>query len=59
VKRSATKKHRTEGELLDQATTQLLRAVKEKMVKTHGPAVHDKLRKEGFSERFVAKFEQA
>jgi len=44
---------------MDQATGQLLRAVKQKMVKKQGRVDHAKLRKEGYSDRFLARLENA
>jgi hypothetical protein len=59
VKNAATKKQKSEAELLDQATGQLLRAVKHKMLKKQGRVDYAKLRKQGYSERFLARMEQA
>ena len=59
VKVAAVKKSKTEAELLDHATNNLLRAVKQKIVKKEGRVDYDKLRKEGYSERFIAKVEAA
>jgi len=57
----ATKKRRakSEAELLDHATNNLLRAVKQKILKKEGRVDYDKLRKEGYSDRFLAKVEAA
>jgi hypothetical protein len=55
-----TKRHaKSEAELLDQGTNNLLRAVKQKIVKKEGRVDYDKLRKEGYSDRFLAKVEAA
>jgi len=59
VKTAATKKGKNEAELLDQATNQLLKAVKQKMLKKHGRVDHAKLQKDGYSERFLARLEEA
>lgn len=59
MKNAATKKQKSEAELLDQATGQLLRAVKHKMLKKQGRVDYAKLRKQGYSERFLARMEQA
>ena len=55
-----TKRHaKSEAELLDHGTNNLLRAVKQKIVKKEGRVDYDKLRKEGYSDRFLAKVEAA
>ena len=59
MKVSAAKKAKSEAELLDQATGNLLRAVKQKMVKKHGRVDYGKLRKSGYSDRFLARVEEA
>ena len=45
--------------MLDQATGNLLRAVKQKMLKKQGSVDYDKLRKDGYNDRFLAKLEEA
>ena len=59
VKSSAGQKAKGEAELLNQATKQLLRAVKQKMLKKQGRVDYGKLRKDGYSERFLDKLENA
>jgi hypothetical protein len=59
VKVAATKSQKTEAELLDHATSNLLRGLKRDMQKKDGRVNHDKLRKDGYSERLLAKLEQA
>jgi hypothetical protein len=59
VKKAAGKKAKGEAELLDQATNQLLKAVKQKMSKKHGGIDYGKLRKDGYSERFLERLENA
>ena len=59
VKVGAVRKEKSEADLLDQATEQLLRAVKQKMLKKHGRLDLAKLRKEGYSDRFLARLEDA
>jgi hypothetical protein len=59
VKVAAAKRQTTEAELLDQATNNLMRAVKARMIKREGRVNYDKLRKEGYSERLLARFEEA
>jgi hypothetical protein len=59
VKVAATKKGKSEAELLDQSTRQLLRAVKQKMLKKQGRVDYAKLRKNGYSERFLTRMDEA
>jgi hypothetical protein len=59
VKVAGIKKPKSEAELMDRATNNLLRAVKQRILKREGQVDYDKLRKEGYSERFIAKVEQA
>jgi hypothetical protein len=59
VKVNAVKKEKSEADLLDQATGQLLRAIKQKMRKKQGRMDYAKLRKDGYSERFLARLEDA
>ncbi|MFM2295707.1 MAG: hypothetical protein RLZZ350_2120 [Verrucomicrobiota bacterium] len=56
----ATKRQtKSKAELLDEGTNNLLRAIKEKMLKQHGQVDYSKLRKDGYSDQFLAKMEQA
>ena len=59
VKVDAAKKVKGEAELLDQATGQLLKAIKQKTIKKQGRVDYSKLRKDGYSERFLARLEEA
>ena len=59
VKTTAKRRAKSEAELLDQATNNLARALKRDMLKKSGRIDYDKLRKEGYSERLLAKLEQA
>jgi len=59
VKTTAAKRIKTKADLLDQSTGQLLRAVKQRMIKKRGCVDYGKLRKEGYSERFLARLERA
>jgi hypothetical protein len=59
VKVQAAKKEKSEASLLDQATGQLLKAVKQKLRKKQGRVDYTKLRKDGYSERFLARLEDA
>jgi hypothetical protein len=52
-------RQRSEDEILDQGIRQLLRATKEQAKKRGKPLTRDQLRKEGDSERFIDKVEQA
>ncbi len=59
MKATAKGRVKSEAELLDHATNNLLRALKREMLKKDGRIDYDKLRKEGYSERLLAKLEQA
>jgi hypothetical protein len=59
VKVAVVKSEKSEAQLLDQATGNLLRAVKQKMVKKQSRVDYGKLRKDGYSDRFLAKLEEA
>jgi hypothetical protein len=59
VKVAAIKSQKSEAGLLDQATSNLLRAVKQKLVKKQGGVDYGKLRKDGYSDRFLSKLEGA
>jgi hypothetical protein len=59
VKVAAAKSQKSEAGLLDPATSNLLRAVKQKMVKKQGSVDYGKLRKDGYSDRFLTKLEEA
>lgn len=52
-------RQRSEDEILDQGIKQLLRATKEQAKKRGKSLTRDQLRKEGYSERFIDKVEQA
>jgi hypothetical protein len=59
VKTVVAKTQKSEARLLDQATGNLLRAVKRKMLKKQGRVDYGKLRKDGYSDRFLARLEEA
>ena len=59
MKAAGTKGPKSEAQLLDQATSQLLRAVKQRILKKEGRVDPAKLRREGYSERFLARLEEA
>jgi predicted GNAT family N-acyltransferase len=53
------KKQKSEDQILDEATLRLLRGIK-KHEKARGKVIaSDEMRKRGYSERFIAKMEQA
>jgi hypothetical protein len=54
-----TKKKQSEAELLDGATLRLMRVVKEKAAKAGKPLKKSELLKQGYSDRFIAKLENA
>jgi len=59
VKATTKRQTKTEAELLDYATNNLLRGLKRDMLKKDGRVDYDKLRKDGYSERLLTKLEQA
>ena len=59
MKATTKRQTKTEAELLDHATNNLLRALKQDMRKKDGRVDYDKLRKEGYSDRLLAKMERA
>ena len=59
TKTAAKRRAKSEAELLDQATNNPARALKRDMLKKNGRIDYEKLRKEGYSERLLAKLEQA
>jgi len=56
---TSKRRAKSEAELLDHTTNNLARALKRDIVKKNGRIDYDKLRKEGYSERLLAKLEQA
>ncbi len=59
VKATTKRQTKTEAELLDHATNNLLRAIKRNMLKKEGRVDYDKLRKDGYRDRLLAKLAQA
>ncbi len=59
VKATTKRQTKTEAELLDYATNNLLRKLKRDMQKKDGRVDYDKLRKDGYSDRLLTKLEQA
>ena len=58
MKSTAKRRAKSEAELLDYATNNLARDLKREMLKKDGRIDYDKLRKEGYSERLLAKLEE-
>ncbi|MDB6003721.1 MAG: hypothetical protein JWR15_708 [Prosthecobacter sp.] len=56
---TASKRVKSDNQLLDQGISQLLAAVKQQAAAKGKPVKRDQLLKEGYSERFIAKVEQA
>jgi hypothetical protein len=59
VKTTAKRRPKSEPDVLDRATKNLARALKQDMLKKDGRVDYDKLRKEGYSERLLEKLQQA
>lgn len=59
VKAITKRQTKTEAELLDHATNNLLRALKQDMQKKEGHLDSDKLRKDGYSDRLLTRLQQA
>ena len=59
VKATIKQPAKSEAELLDHATNNLLRGLKRDMQKKDGRVNYDKLRKDGYSDRLLGKLEQA
>ena|SRR5438067_13384600 len=57
--KAAAKKEKNEAQVLDQATGNLLRAIKRKMARKQRGLDYTKLRKDGYSDRFLALLEEA
>jgi hypothetical protein len=59
VKTAAKRRQKSEADVLDCATKNLARALKDEMRKKEGRVDYDKLRKEGYSERLLEKIQKA
>ena len=59
VKAITKRRAKSETEVLDHATNNLLRALKQDMRKKDGSVDFEKLRKDGYSDRLLARLEQA
>jgi hypothetical protein len=58
VKATAKRRPKSEAQLLDHATNNLLRGLKEEMIKKGGRVDREKLRKEGYSERLLDRLDE-
>lgn len=58
VKVTSKRRSKSEAELLDHATNNLLRALKGDMLKKEGRVERSKLRKDGYSDRLLDRLEQ-
>ena len=59
VKAAKKTRKKTEAQVLDQATRNLLSALKKDMLAKEGKIDHEKLRKDGDSERLLARLDEA
>ena len=59
VKTTRKNASKSEAELLDHATNNMLRALKADMVKKDGLVDRPKLRKDGYSDRLIERLDQA
>jgi hypothetical protein len=59
VKTTSKRRQKSAANVLDRATKNLSRALKSDMRKKDGRVDYEKLRKEGYSERLLEKFEKA
>ena len=59
MKATRKREAKSEAELVDHATNNLLRGLKRDMQKKDGRVNYDKLRKDGYSDRLLARLEQA
>ncbi len=59
MKATTKRRAKSEAELLDHATNNLLHAVKLEMLKKQGRVDYGKLRKDGYSERILAKLKKS
>ena len=59
VKVTTKRRAKSEAKILDHATGNLLRALKQDMRNKGGRVDYEKLRKDGYSDRLLAKLEQA
>ena len=56
MKTATKRRQKSKSDVLDRATKNLSRALKEDMRKKEGRVDYEKLRKEGYSERLLEKF---
>jgi hypothetical protein len=57
VKTTTKRRTKSEAQLLDHATENLLRGLKREMLEKDGRVDREKLRKDGYSDRLIAKLE--
>jgi hypothetical protein len=58
VKTTTKRRTKSEAELLDHGTNNLLRGLKRDMQKKDGSVYYDKLRKDGYSARLLTRLKQ-
>ena len=59
MKVSVRKKEKSAAQLMDQATGNLLKAAKQKLLKKQGRVDYHKLRKDGYSGRLLVRLEES
>ena len=59
MKTTTKRLRKSEEDVLDRATKNLARALKDDMRKKNGRVDYDRLRKEGYSERLLQKIQKA
>lgn len=59
MKPTTRRRPKTDSDILDHATNNLLKALKRDMLAKEGVVKLHKLRKEGYSERFLEKLDEA
>ena len=59
MKTAKKPRRKTEADVLERATNNLLASLKKDMLAKEGRVDYDKLRKEGYSERLLARLEGA
>lgn len=59
MKTMTKRRSRSEAEILEHATGRLLKALKQDMLKKEGRVNYEKLRKDGYSERFLNRLAES
>lgn len=59
MKTATKRRQKSGGDVIERATRNLARALKDEMRKKEGRVDYEKLRKEGYSERLLEKFQKA